>query len=636
MSEKDKLDEMYNNEMNPHLIEKIKIAIKNLPKDIINDGAIEDILKKSIDIGDGMLGYSLKELSNLKCYSPRILNNRVAAIKKNKAEKEIDDMLGDSYSIAMEILENDPVYCPEEYRETLLVYINGIYKEKYYEYLEKLMLDYFIEKKLNLELSDGYSHSKLGMIKKYVKAKTYCSIHDFDGYEEYNNLINVKNGILDITDLDNIILLKHDPKYRMRVQIPVDYDPNAKCPLITKQVVFVVGEKFEPLYYQSIGDALQGNPTKYQKMLILIGTELTGKTTLLNIVRKELGAENVSGESLHDLQEDPHSVAELENKLANIYGDLPKRHLKEQDRIKVLIGEKYLSANRKYGKKFQFINHCKNLFSANKLSEVYEMGGDFLRRLNLVPCFNTIKERIPDYEDIICTEEELSGLLNLALNGLKELRGSNGYDSKFSENTEELWDVYSNPLIPFIEQYINYDSFEGINTEYEIEKEQLLYVYNEYIGRYSIPPLKAINVLTRRINSQKKYKIKPRDFRLKGTEYHTYTNIQFNEKAIEEFGEIINMEKNIGEKEIYTKQTRLVEGISQYRMDFNKKVDKLMNRLIEIFEENDWVKLKRKSVIQALELEDGINKDFIINYIDELIESNHIINKRNIADLIEI
>lgn len=287
-------------------------------------------------------------------------------------------------------------------------------------------------------------------------------------------------------------------------------------------------------------------------------------------------------------------------------------------------------------RKFQFINHCKNFFSANKLSEIYDVGGDFLRRLNLIPCFNTIKERIPDYEDIICTEEELSGLLNLGLKGLKELRENNGYDSKFSEGTEELWDVYSNPLIPFIEQYLNYDAFEGINNEYEIQKDILLDVFNEYLSKYNIPPLKAKNVLTRKLNSQRGYKIKARDFKIKGVDCHVYTNIQFNEKAIEEFEEIINIKKDSKKREQYNKQTKVTGIINSYKRDFSKKINKVINRLSDMFEENDWKKLKIENIIQILELEVELDKDFIINCINEMLESNQLINKKNIKDLIEI
>ena len=45
----------------------------------------------------------------------------------------------------------------------------------------------------------------------------------------------------------------------------------------------------------------------------------------------------------------------------------------------------------------------------------------------------------------------------------------------------------------------------------------------------------------------------------------------------------------------------------------------LMDRLKEIFEENNWKALEKKNVIQILELEENIDKEFIKNFIKEAI-----------------
>jgi hypothetical protein len=50
-------------------------------------------------------------------------------------------------------------------------------------------------------------------------------------YDELNidrSIINLRNTML---DLNNYTPIQHDPKYLSTVQVPIDYDPNAKCPL---------------------------------------------------------------------------------------------------------------------------------------------------------------------------------------------------------------------------------------------------------------------------------------------------------------------------------------------------------------------------------------------------------------------
>lgn len=59
------------------------------------------------------------------------------------------------------------------------------------------------------------------------------------------------------------------------------------------------------------------------------------------------------------------------------------------------------------------------------------------------------------------------------------------------------------------------------------------------------------------------------------------------------------------------------------------KLDKLLNRLKEIFEENNWQALERKNVIETLELEEELDEKWIKDAIEELVKEGTLYEPRN-------
>ncbi|MHA1372413.1 MAG: hypothetical protein ACTSRA_22155, partial [Promethearchaeota archaeon] len=90
---------------------------------------------------------------------------------------------------------------------------------------------------------------------------------------------------------------------------------------------------------------------------------------------------------------------------------------------------------------------------------------------------------------------------------------------------------------------------------------------------------------------------------------------------------------NISQKEIdddYNSSKQ--EGDGTGKIDMSKilvgksrssisKLDKLISRLNEIFEENGWEALEKKNVIQILDLEDGLDEEWVRNALGELIKA---------------
>ena len=81
----------------------------------------------------------------------------------------------------------------------------------------------------------------------------------------------------------------------------------------------------------------------------------------------------------------------------------------------------------------------------------------------------------------------------------------------------------------------------------------------------------------------------------------------------------------------YDKETGKIDVDILYTGQSRRKMDKLsrfMDRLKEIFEENNWKSLEKKNVIQILELEENLDKEFIKNAITEAINEGTLYEPR--------
>ncbi|MHA1437823.1 MAG: phage/plasmid primase, P4 family [Promethearchaeota archaeon] len=442
-----------------------------------------------------------------------------------KAEKKYN-----AHDIALRIIRKHPMAICPELKNNFLLYQNGVYKLESKDKLDALIRDYFVKKGLNEQLTDAMQMSKIKNIKGYIAKESMESIHEFN---TDHDIVNVKNGLLDISDLNDIKLLPHDPSHKSTIQLPVAYNPKVKPTVLYDFVVQVVGMENIDNFFEGLGDTLLKDPSRYRKVHLLIGLSGTGKSTLLDIVEFHfLGSENVSNVSIQELHEDEYAVADLFGKIANMYRDLPKRALKEVDKFKIAIGDSALKGNEKWGRRFKFKNTAKWWVAANQLPESSEQSEAFYDRFNIIVCRNQVpkSERDPMLLQKIVSDEELSGLLNLALDGLRRLVERGRYDPQYSDDVEKTYKTYSNPVMRFIELYCTVEEYEGNDENYEIDKDLLLSCVNEFEERLGVAKTPNKTKLTQRIN-QTGYPIATRTFQREGVRHHVYTHIKFNDTA---------------------------------------------------------------------------------------------------------
>lgn len=299
------------------------------------------------------------------------------------------------------------------------------------------------------------------------------------------HLIPLKNGLLNILS-DKPTLAQHSPAMFFTGTLPVNYNPNAKFPKILKFLGEIIPNELERQRLQEHIGYLLYRKNIFQIAVLLIGPEDSGKSRLLEVLRRLLGKENVSSVELQDLGNDRFSAAELYKKFANVCADISKTTLRRSGKFKMLTGGDLIDAQKKYRNRFRFVNYAKLWFSANEIPETKDRTSAFFKRWDFFEFPNQFKgiRCNPNIIEEIVTPEELSRFLNWALEGLRRLLKNKKFsDLKTIEQRKEIWLLGSSSLYKYVRACIKEDPI------FNETKEDFMEDYTKYCGRHGLSVL---------------------------------------------------------------------------------------------------------------------------------------------------
>ena len=351
--------------------------------------------------------------------------------------------------------------------EEILIYRDGIYEREG---------DAFIKKKIQQNMEDKGQISNhlvlevLGHIKRETLAPRSIFVPTNPHLVFENCTLNIETMVIEPFSPD---------RYELN-RLPVRYDPAADCPNFRKFLLEILSPEDAAGIQEELGAILR-KMYLTKKLSIYLGDTDTGKTTLVNVFLKLLGEKNVSSVSIQDLaSKNRFAIAELYGKLANIRDDLPKDVIYSVGKLKELTGGFQVQAERKFLNPFDFVNYAFLIFTCNVLPPVGEDDNAFYNRVVIRKFLRRFggHER-PDRELLrkLTTPEELSGILNWALGGLRRLK-ENGYDFTTITSTDETRLDYkrrSDPIWAFVEEKI--DDSDG---EAYVPKEELYNAFRKY------------------------------------------------------------------------------------------------------------------------------------------------------------
>lgn len=302
--------------------------------------------------------------------------------------------------------------------------------------------------------------------------------------EQPLNLLNFKNGILDIFKNK---LIPHDKKYTFQFEIPVEYNPNVECGLWKNFIEDTIYQE-DILFLQEMCGYFFHRRYTWALLVILLGHGRNGKTTFLNILSTLLGEKNTEHIPLQTIAHERFAKAKLYQKHANLCSEIGAKEIKDTGTLKQLTGEDMIFARELYQNGFTFKNFAKLIFSCNLLPEIGDKTLAMNERLAVIEFPNTFErgspECDPDIYDKLTTKQELSGIVNWMVEGLKRLLEN----KKFSpyrnfENVSDYMKINQDPIKIFADTFIVFDS------ECQIQKEVVYKKYLEFVKTHNYPTL---------------------------------------------------------------------------------------------------------------------------------------------------
>lgn len=312
-----------------------------------------------------------------------------------------------TYELAKYIVKKYDIITVGEKEQEMYVYQNGLYALAHNEIIApeiQRILGPHVTKSAKLETTHKIADMTMARREIFATAPLH--------------LIPLLNGVY---DREARVLLPHSPMYRFTYQLPVSYDPAALC---TKTSAFfdqVLDSDQRKIVEEWIGYYFYRN-YMFKKAIIFVGEGDTGKTTMLEVIDFLLGKGNISSVSLQKMATDKFAAAHMYEKHGNLVDELSAKDISDTGNFKIATGGGSISGEYKFGNQFSFHNFSKLTFACNKIPDIKDFDDDaYFNRWMPIRFERTITKKIPNFIKTLTTDEERSGLFNLAMVGLDRL-----------------------------------------------------------------------------------------------------------------------------------------------------------------------------------------------------------------------
>jgi putative DNA primase/helicase len=341
-----------------------------------------------------------------------------------------------------------------------------------------------IKEAVEIIIGDPLTTQSLLQIIEHIKRQTFVGRADVDAIDL--DRVAIGDGILNTRTRE---IVPFGPKHIYLSKLPPIYDQDAPTDEVEKYVNSTFHPDDVPWLQEYYGWHLEPS-MRFQKDAMLLGSGDNGKTVFENILIAIFGEENVASISIQDMNDDKYATAELYQKVANIYDDLPAGRIRDSGQFKILTGNGRARAQVKYQQSFYFYNRAKGTYSANKLPGTRDLSFAFFKRWliaempyrfvdridikgNLTDLGDDERHKIEGIVERMTTPAMLSAWLNWMLDGLDRLRANERFSSsKTQEDIRDIWLMQTSPISMFVKDCIS--KVPGKNTEKKT-------VYNHYL-----------------------------------------------------------------------------------------------------------------------------------------------------------
>ena len=244
----------------------------------------------------------------------------------------------------------------------------------------------------------------------------------------------------------------------------VNYDPNEVCPKFDK----AISETFRDAKNKEDGSDTEEMVRHFQEIMgyliqplrdlavwfLFIGPGKNGKTKKMQTIEELVNKNAIFADRIGDVEKDRFKIGSLAGKLILLDDDIDHDTKLPDGFLKSISERKLLSGQLKYKDSFEFIACCAPVLLANNYPVTSDISKGIRRRACIVPFDRTFGKDDSDnklYPYI--WENEMSGVLNRAIEGLERIRKRGGFDVPDAcRGAYYQWLIQANPLVSFISE----------------------------------------------------------------------------------------------------------------------------------------------------------------------------------------
>ncbi len=289
---------------------------------------------------------------------------------------------------------------------------------------------------------DSHSRGRLDAMIELARSRQGITV-PIERFDADHWLLNCQNGTLNLRTLEFKEARRDDLITR---QAPVSYDPQSKCPRWQRFLKEISDGRDEmPGYLQRLaGHCLTGD-TSEQSFWILWGDGENGKGVYRDTIQSLLGSDRdgyaVEAQPKFFIRRDapgiPSELASWKGARLVTAAEPPSGAPADESLIKSLTGQDMVRCRFLFKEYFSYRPTFKILVLANRPLSIHDSDHGVWRRLRLLPFTATFTGEARDKELRQKLQDELPGILNWAIEGLRQWQGAGlGMPAFLREATE--------------------------------------------------------------------------------------------------------------------------------------------------------------------------------------------------------
>jgi len=255
-----------------------------------------------------------------------------------------------------------------------------------------------------------------------------CNQHGvFDPFGEPKPVISCQNGELWLNADGTFELRPHSPDSGQTYCLPADFNADADCPEFKHALDGIFAQASDPdgmvrHLMELFGYALQ--PKRDLPLYaVFFGAGRNGKTNLAFTLLKLIGRDGYYVDRVHKLESSRFTIAHLAGKRVFLDDDVEADIRLPDGLLKTISEGKEMSGEHKFKDRFMFVCRVVPILLCNKYPNLTDLSVGMQRRAMVIPFARTFTPEEVDRELFERIQKnELSGVLNMALAGLKRLR----------------------------------------------------------------------------------------------------------------------------------------------------------------------------------------------------------------------